>query len=130
MGYLYPQRPHGKDDEFESEESFGFDESKEVAVEVKAGSVVFFSGHLLHRSLKNRTTNSYRRVLVNHYMNSWSLLPWRTPAGERVATADRRSIVPVSGVDPYAWKGYMELVQEVRLRPCKANSAQKQFSTR
>ena len=52
-------------------------------VEVKAGSVVFFNGYLLHKSLKNRS-QIYRRALVSHYMNSWSLLPWynvETPAG-------------------------------------------------
>ena len=119
-GYLYPQRPHGNPDEFDvSNESFGFDESEAVPVEVKAGSVVFFNGYLLHRSLKNRGT-IYRRVLVNHYCNAWSLLPWAVRPGEHVASADRRTIVPVAGVDPYAWKGIEAPPQEVYLRQCKA----------
>src|SRR5215831_8415921 len=43
MGYLYPQRSHNKPDEFDfGGESFGFDENEQVAVEVKAGTVVFF----------------------------------------------------------------------------------------
>ena len=62
-GYLYPQRKHNNDDEFDfAPESYGFDESQEVPVEVKAGTVLFFNGYLLHRSRKNRS-NIYRGVL-------------------------------------------------------------------
>src|ERR1051326_884593 len=105
-GYLYPQRNHDHPDEFDfAPESHGFDESAEASVEVKAGTVVFFNGYLLHRSFKNRSSD-YRRVLVNHYCNAWSLLPWSLKEGEHVAMADRRNVVPVAGVDPYAWKGY------------------------
>ena len=119
-GYLYPQREHGKPEEFDfAPESYGFDESAEVPVEVKAGTLVFFNGYLLHRSRKNRS-NVYRRVLVNHYCNAWSLLPWSLEEGERVANADRRNILPVSGIDPYAWKGYQSPPQSVHLRQCKA----------
>ncbi len=120
-GYLYPQRPHGNPDEFDvSEESFGFDEGPAVPVEVAAGSVVFFNGYLLHRSFRNRSTDIYRRALVNHYMNAWSLLPWSPKAGERVAVADDRAVIPVAGTDPYAWKGYAEPVDDIYLRECKA----------
>ncbi|NKB66553.1 MAG: phytanoyl-CoA dioxygenase family protein [Candidatus Latescibacteria bacterium] len=120
QGYLYPQQPHDNPDEFDfTPESYGFDESREVPVEVKAGALVFFNGYLLHRSRKNRS-QVYRRVLVNHYCNSWSLLPWSLEEGERVATADRRKVVPVAGRDPYAWKGYEETPQSVHLRRCKA----------
>jgi hypothetical protein len=119
-GYLYPQREHGNPDEFDfAPESYGFDESVEVPVEVKAGALVFFNGYLLHRSYKNRS-DVYRRVLVNHYCNAWSLLPWSMKEGERVANADRRCVIPVSGVDPYAWKGYDNPPRSVWLRTCKA----------
>jgi ectoine hydroxylase-related dioxygenase (phytanoyl-CoA dioxygenase family) len=119
-GYLYPQRAHNNPEEFDfSPESYGFDEAQEVPVEVKAGTLVFFNGYLLHRSHKNRS-QIYRRVLVNHYMNAWSLLPWSLKEGETVATADRRNIIPVAGVDPYAWKGYETPVHNVWLRTCKA----------
>jgi phytanoyl-CoA hydroxylase len=127
-GYLYPQRPHNNPDEFDaSRESYGFDESAEVPVEVKAGTVVFFNGYLLHRSRKNRS-NIYRRVLVNHYMNAWSLLPWGTIKDDQgnsvsVASADRRLIIPVAGHDPYAWKGTVPGGDDVFLRKCKANEA-------
>jgi len=127
-GYLYPQRPHTNNEEFDfADESYGFDESAEVPVEVKAGSVVFFNGYLLHRSRKNRSS-IYRRVLVNHYMNAWSLLPWghltdgdvKTPA----ARADRRVIIPAAGRDPYSWKGTTPGGDDVYLRKCKAAPAQ------
>jgi phytanoyl-CoA hydroxylase len=119
-GYLYPQRTHNNPDEFDfAPESYGFDESGQIPVEVKTGTVVFFNGYLLHRSLKNRS-RIYRRVLVNHYCNAWSFLPWSLREGESVATADRRCIVPVAGIDPYAWKGYEEPPQRVWLRTCKA----------
>ncbi len=121
-GYLFPQRPHNNPDEFDfAPESYGFDESQEIPVEVKAGAVVFFNGYLLHRSRRNRS-QGYRRVLVNHYMNAWSLLPWSLKEGERPANADVRRIVPVAGVDPYSWKGYEPVTQDVWLRTCKANT--------
>ncbi len=120
QGYLYPQRNHENPDEFDfAQESYGFDGSEEVPVEVETGALVFFNGYLLHRSRKNRGS-TFRRVLVNHYCNSWSLLPWSIREGERPASADRRCIVPVSGVDPYSWKGYDEPPKSIGLRTCKA----------
>src|SRR5690606_7214288 len=123
-GFLYPQRQHNNPDEFDfAGESYGFDESEEVPVEVKAGAVVFFNGYLLHRSRRNRS-NIYRRVLVNHYMNAWSHLPWHARDEKRnqtCAAADVRIIVPVAGIDPYAWKGIEPTPADVWLRTCKAN---------
>ena len=125
QGYLYPQHPHNNPDEFDfAPESYGFDVSREVPVQVKAGTVVFFNGYLLHRSHKNRSAG-YRRVLVNHYMNAWSLLPWSLKDGEHVAMADRRKIIPVAGVDPYSWKGFEPTDQDVWLRTCKANTPER-----
>jgi len=119
-GHLYPQRQHDNTDEFDfGTQSYGFDESLEVPVEVKTGSVVFFNGYLLHRSQKNRS-NIYRRVLVNHYMNAWSLLPWEVSEGGTAALADCRRVVPVAGVDPYSWKGIDAPIKNVWLRTAKA----------
>lgn len=123
MGYLYPQKDHNNPDEFDfAQESYGFEEKDEIPVEVPAGSVVFFNGYLLHRSRKNRS-NIYRRVLVNHYMNAYSHLPWSLKPGEHVAMADRRVVVSVAGKDPYAWKGLEQPPKSVWLRTCKANAA-------
>jgi phytanoyl-CoA hydroxylase len=113
-GIIYPQRNHG-DPRFDcTGESYGYiyrDEDA-VAVEVKAGSIVFFNGYLLHRSLPNRAQSGFRRALVNHYMSAESLLPWMKPTeGESMATADYRDIVLVCGNDPYTYKGVEELSQ-------------------
>jgi hypothetical protein len=82
-----------------------------VPVEVKKGSIVFFNGYLLHRSLPNYAKGGYRRALVNHYMSAESLLPWfydkNKPEGP-VAAMDYRDIVMVAGTDPYGWKGIEE----------------------
>jgi len=120
-GYLWPTRAHGKPEEFDfSDESYGFESDAEVTIEVEAGSVVFFNGYLLHRSLRNRSTG-FRRALVNHYCNAWSLLPWATSPTEKIglfeiATHDERNVVPI-GEDPYAWKGYVDPPDRVFLRP-------------
>ncbi len=102
-----------------SDEATGFPYSDvdAIPVEVKAGSIVFFNGYLLHRSFPNRAQSGYRRVLVNHYMSAESLLPWRLPEeGEHMATADYRDIVMVAGMDPYEWKGTRDIAKPM-VRP-------------
>jgi hypothetical protein len=47
----------------------------EVKVEAEPGDVVFFGGHVLHRSHRNRATYP-RRSFVAHYCNARSLVPW------------------------------------------------------
>lgn len=111
-GILWPQREHDNRDFDCTVESFRFPYSDDdaIPVEVKAGSIVFFNGYLLHRSLPNRAKSGYRRVLVNHYMSAESLLPWRRlSSGERVAMADFRDIVMVTGEDPFAYKGTQDI---------------------
>lgn len=107
-GYLWPTRPHEDLDEYDfADECHGFDESEAVPVEVQAGSVVFFNGYLLHKSLRNRSQH-YRRALVNHYCNAWSLLPWaptKQVAGADIPTLNNRTTVLVAGTDPYDWQG-------------------------
>ncbi len=118
-GVLYPQKPHGRNDEFDaSNESYGFDESLEIPVEVPAGSVVFFNGYLLHRSKRN-TSSGYRRALVNHYMSMNSLLPWwvgDNPPQYVSGASDCRCVHPVVGEDPYAGAGYEVPKDAVYLR--------------
>lgn len=97
--------------------SFPYKDEDAVAVEVKAGSIVFFNGYTLHRSLPNTTKSGYRRALVNHYMSAESLLAWNLPKdGETMATADFRDVVMVAGKDPYAYKGYTD-INEPHVRP-------------
>jgi phytanoyl-CoA hydroxylase len=110
-GVIWPQHQHN-DRRFDctGEAEFPYTNDDAVPVEVRRGSVVFFNGYLLHRSLPNRAAGGYRRALVNHYMSASSLLPWRAPQpGERVAIADYRDIVMVAGRDPYAYKGTVDL---------------------
>ncbi len=45
-------------------------------VAAKAGDVVFFGGHVLHRSKTNWTTDLYRRAFVSHYCNARSFTQW------------------------------------------------------
>jgi hypothetical protein len=107
QGVIWPARRHD-DRRFDctGEAVFPYVDSDAIPVEVKAGSIVFFNGYLLHRSLPNRAQSGYRRVLVNHYMSAESLLPWHPPQpGEAMGTLDFRDIVMVAGSDPYAFKG-------------------------
>jgi ectoine hydroxylase-related dioxygenase (phytanoyl-CoA dioxygenase family) len=112
QGVLWPQKWHG-DTRFDcagEAYQFPYQDEDSVPVEVKAGSIVFFNGYLLHRSLPNRAKAGTRRCLVNHYMSAESLLPWFNPKeGESVATADMRDIVMIRGKDPYAYKGVEDL---------------------
>jgi ectoine hydroxylase-related dioxygenase (phytanoyl-CoA dioxygenase family) len=119
-GVIYPQMPAKNDPRFDCSGisyQFPYRDEDSVPVEVKAGSIVFFSGYLLHRSLPNYAKSGYRRVLVNHYMSAESLLPWGLPGhGESMATVDHRDIIMITGEDPYAWKGTKE-IHTVWVRP-------------
>lgn len=118
-GILWPQHQHD-DKRFDcSGESidFPYTDDDAIPVEVEAGSVVFFNGYLLHRSLPNKAKAGYRRALVNHYMSAESLLPWaNTENQESVATSDYRDVVMVAGKDPYAYKG-TKTMAEPHVRP-------------
>lgn len=52
------------------------DRYDQVLVSAKAGDVVFFNGHVLHRSKSNYTTDRYRRSFVSHYSNARSFTQW------------------------------------------------------
>ena len=70
---------------------------------MKAGSVLFFHGHLLHRSLGNLPgSGSLRRVLTNHYMSCESTLPWQ-------GVEDNRDVLITTGSeDPHSFKGFVD----------------------
>jgi phytanoyl-CoA hydroxylase len=111
-GVLWPDRPHG-DRRFDSvAEAHGFPWPRDEGqcLQVRAGSVVFFNGYLLHRSLPNTTSSGFRRALVYHYMSAESLLPWDW-AGRTQSTRDNRDIVMVCGDDPYAHKGIADITR-------------------
>ncbi|MEM7534580.1 MAG: phytanoyl-CoA dioxygenase family protein [Chloroflexota bacterium] len=110
-GIIYPQWDH-EDHKFDCAGEayrFPYSDADSIPVEVKAGTIVFFNGYVLHRSFPNRAQSGYRRVLVNHYMNANSLLPWHSPQnGEHMAVTDYRDIIMIAGEDPYAYKGVEE----------------------
>lgn len=56
----------------------------EVPCEMQPGDVAFFGGHVLHRSLKNRSENRFRRSFVNHYSNARSFTNWGGGNGEMI----------------------------------------------
>ncbi|MCS7209878.1 MAG: phytanoyl-CoA dioxygenase family protein [Fimbriimonadales bacterium] len=47
-----------------------------IPVPMAPGDVLFFDGHLLHRSYPNRTADRWRRSFVCHYCNARSWVPW------------------------------------------------------
>jgi phytanoyl-CoA hydroxylase len=51
-------------------------EGREVAAVVEPGDVVFFGGHVLHRSHANHSATRLRRSFVAHYCNARSYVPW------------------------------------------------------
>ncbi|HEX8372483.1 MAG TPA: phytanoyl-CoA dioxygenase family protein [Chthoniobacterales bacterium] len=52
------------------------DRYPQVLAPARAGDVVFFHSHLLHRSKQNITTDRYRRSFVSHYCNARSFTQW------------------------------------------------------
>lgn len=49
---------------------------EEAPVILDPGDVAFFGGHILHRSLSNKTKDRFRRAFVNHYCNARSYTSW------------------------------------------------------
>lgn len=52
------------------------DRYDQVLVSAKAGDVVFFNGHVLHRSKQNWSKDRFRRAFVSHYANARSYTQW------------------------------------------------------
>jgi len=113
-GVIYPDREQD-DERFDcTVEAYDFPHRDEdaVPVEIPAGAVVIFNGYLPHRSLPNTGRHGFRRALANHYMSAESLLPWhQVPEGVHVAKWDWRDIVLVTGEDPYAYKGTIDVAR-------------------
>ena len=51
-------------------------EGSEISAVLEPGDVMFFHGHVLHRSLENATPDRFRRAFVSHYCNARSWVPW------------------------------------------------------
>jgi ectoine hydroxylase-related dioxygenase (phytanoyl-CoA dioxygenase family) len=66
------------------------DRYSQLLVTAQAGDVVFFGGHILHRSKRNFTTDRFRRAFVGHYCNARSFTQWgadAAPDNPHAATA-------------------------------------------
>jgi ectoine hydroxylase-related dioxygenase (phytanoyl-CoA dioxygenase family) len=53
----------------------------QLLVAARPGDVVFFGGHVLHRSKANLTADRFRRAFVSHYCNARSFTQWGADAG-------------------------------------------------
>lgn len=52
------------------------DRYDQALVTAQPGDVVFFGGHILHRSKRNTTVDRFRRAFVGHYFNARSFTQW------------------------------------------------------
>lgn len=66
----------------------------QVLVSAKAGDVVFFGGHVLHRSKQNFSTDRTRRSFVSHYCNARSFTQWG--ADPDLAESGAQTVDPVT----------------------------------
>ena len=99
-GVIYKRYVHDLPDVDSMPIARGFNDSEALPIEMSAGSVLFFSGYLLHNSKKNYSSQS-RPALTIHYSSANTLLPWH---GEN----NYRGIIPIKGKDPYESEGYVD----------------------
>lgn len=69
---LWPQHKHG-DQRFDcagEAMDFPYADDDAVPVEVKKGSIVFFNGYLLHRSLPNYAQSGFR-IIEHMWIYAW-----------------------------------------------------------
>jgi ectoine hydroxylase-related dioxygenase (phytanoyl-CoA dioxygenase family) len=65
------------------------DRYDQVLICANPGDVVFFNGHVLHRSKKNWTTDRFRRSFVSHYCNARSFTQWGADGNDDAHTAGK-----------------------------------------
>jgi chlorinating enzyme len=68
-------------------------EGREVAAVVEPGDVIFFGGHVLHRSHANHSATRFRRSFVTHYCNARSYVPWDDEPLAEAETGNARHIL-------------------------------------
>jgi len=90
---------------------------REVKVEADPGDVVFFGGHVLHRSHTNNSHDRLRRSFVAHYCNARAAVPWNHGAPWDGDLANYLHILARGSTHmPYALPKFGT--------PCAANTAQ------
>ncbi len=93
----------------------------EVPAVVRSGDVVFFGGHVIHRSHRNRSQTRFRRSFVSHYSNARSYTEWNY--GDAGGPANQYHILARGGTHlPYAMPQYGT--------PCAANQPRPQQAAR
>ncbi|MEM7035012.1 MAG: phytanoyl-CoA dioxygenase family protein [Chloroflexota bacterium] len=107
-GVIYERYEHNLPDVDSMTIARGFDDSGAIPIEMSAGSVLFFSGYLLHSSKKN-ISQRCRPSLTMHYCSTTSLLTWK---GER----NYRGVTQIRGADPYAEEGYVSATPWAKLK--------------
>ena len=75
---------------------------REVKVEAQPGDVVFFNGHILHRSHSNRSKTQSRHTFVGHYCNARSLVPWNYKSNSYEGDSANYPAHPCAWIDPPA----------------------------
>ena len=69
----------------------------QLLVSAKAGDVVFFGGHVLHRSKQNWTTDRFRRAFVSHYCNARSFTQWGADVADPSNPHAAPKVDPITG---------------------------------
>jgi ectoine hydroxylase-related dioxygenase (phytanoyl-CoA dioxygenase family) len=70
----------------------------QLLASAKAGDVVFFHGHILHRSKRNFTTDRFRRAFVSHYCNARSFTQWGADRREPDDPLAAHCLDPITGM--------------------------------
>jgi len=76
LGDIHKVAGVSKDDDSQNDLAKIADRYPQVLAKARAGDVVFFGGHVLHRSKRNNTTDRFRRSFVGHYANARSFTQW------------------------------------------------------
>ncbi|MBR52608.1 phytanoyl-CoA dioxygenase [Candidatus Poribacteria bacterium] len=105
-GIIYKREAHNLPDVDSMPIARGFDDSNAIPIEMTAGSVLFFSGYLLHNSRKNYSKQN-RPALTIHYCSSNTMLPW--------GVNNYRGVTPIKGEDPYQSEGYTDPIPWAKL---------------
>ena len=92
--------------------------AKEIPVEAEPGDVVFFGGHILHRSHTNRS-QSPRRSFVGHYCNARSWVPWNHGEAYAGESGNYLHILARGGT-------HLPFAQPIFGTPCAANQPKTQ----
>lgn len=119
---LWPMRLHNNPELDRAEELYGFPFAPDswTALEIPAGSAVFFDGYLIHGSFPNRSAGSTRRALLYVYASAATPVLF-DPTDYHPTTTDYPDIVMVAGSDPYAAWSPRRRHGEPYLRPAGAS---------